>query len=189
PVPKDDVRCVSKEVIEDRSAVSLKLKASSNCEESKVKIQSVLQELCSEDCKLEIYQENNSDEILVSGKYVEDVTGMANKFNNDNIKDKEAVPRWGKNSKLVLVSLLLTGLLLAALLVAGYYLKTHRKNSKGVRLSFQVDEENQANTLVSVAPLPQEPVDKPTVNGESPPENGTNATPTTNGHSATQTTV
>lgn len=47
---------------------------------------------------------------------------------------EEAFPRWGKNSKLVLVSLLLTGLLLAALLVAGYYLKTHRKNSKGVRL-------------------------------------------------------
>lgn len=47
---------------------------------------------------------------------------------------ENAVPRWGKNSKLVLVSLLLTGLLLAALLVAGYYLKTHRKNSKGVRL-------------------------------------------------------
>lgn len=47
---------------------------------------------------------------------------------------EEAHPHWGKNSKLVLVSLLLTGLLLAALLVAGYYLKTHRKNSKGVRL-------------------------------------------------------
>lgn len=55
--------------------------------------------------------------------------------------------------------------------------------------SFQVDEENQANTLVSVAPLPQEPLDKPTVNGESPPENGTNPAPTTNGHSATQTPV
>lgn len=193
PVPKDDVTCVSKEAIGDKNAVSLKLKASSNCEDSKVKIESVLQELCGEDCKLVIYQEDNSDEILVSGKYVEDdVTGMTNKFNNDNIKDKtdvkEAVPRWGNNSKLVLVSLLLTGLLLAALLVAGYYLKTHRKNSKGVRLaeSFQVDEENQANTLVSVAPLPQEPLDKPTVNGESPPENGTNATPTTNGQSATQ---
>lgn len=51
-----------------------------------------------------------------------------------------AVPRWGKNSKLVLVSLLLTGLLLAALLVAGYYLKTHRKNSKGVRLVSVVKE-------------------------------------------------
>lgn len=55
--------------------------------------------------------------------------------------------------------------------------------------SFQVDEENQANTLVSVAPLPQEPVNKPTVNGESPPENGTNPAPTTNGHSQTQTPV
>ncbi|XP_070759583.1 hematopoietic progenitor cell antigen CD34 [Enoplosus armatus] len=196
PVPQDDVVCVSKEAVQDKNAVNLKLKASSNCKDTKVKIESVLQELCGEDCKLEIFQEDNSDEILVSGKYVEaDVAGMANKFNNDNIKDKtdveEAVPRWGKNSKLVLVSLLLTGLLLAALLVAGYYLKTHRKNSKGVRLaeSFQVDEENQANTLVSVAPLPQEPLDKPTANGESPPENGTNPAPTTNGHSATQTPV
>lgn len=196
PVPQDDVVCVSKEAVQDKNAVNLKLKAPSNCEQTRVKIESVLQELCGEDCKLEIYQEDGSDEILVSGKYVEDdVAGMANKFNNDNIKDKtdieEANPRWGKNSKLVLVSLLLAGLLLAALLVAGYYLKTHRKNSKGVRLAdtFQVDEENQANTLVSVAPLPQEPVDKPTVNGESPPENGNNPAPTTNGHSATQTPV
>lgn len=196
PVPQDDVVCVSKEVVQDKNAVNLRLKASSNCKDTKVKIESVLQELCGEDCKLDIYQEDNSDEIIVSGKYVEDdVAGMADKFNNDNIKDKtdveEAVPRWGKNSKLVLVSLLLSGLLLAALLVAGYYLKTHRKNSKGVRLaeSFQVDEENQANTLVSVAPLPQEPLDKPTVNGESPPENGNNTAPTTNGHSATQTPV
>ncbi|XP_054473552.1 hematopoietic progenitor cell antigen CD34 [Anoplopoma fimbria] len=195
-VPQDDVVCVSKEAVQDKNAVNLKLKASSSCKETKVKLESVLQELCGEDCKLDIYQEDNSDQILVSGKYVEDdVAGMADKFNNDNIKDKtdveEAVPRWGKNSKLVLVSLLLTGLLLAALLVAGYYLKTHRKNSKGVRLaeSFQVDEENQANTLVSVAPLPQEPLDKPTANGDSPPENGTNGAPTTNGHSATQTPV
>ncbi|XP_034725307.1 hematopoietic progenitor cell antigen CD34 [Etheostoma cragini] len=196
PVPQEDVVCVTKEAVQDKNAVNLKLKASSNCKDSKMKIESVLQQLCGEDCKLDIYQEDNSGEVLVSGKYVEDdVVGMANKFNNDNIKDKtdveEAVPRWGKNSKLVLVSLLLTGLLLAALLVAGYYLKTHRKNSKGVRLaeSFQVDEENQANTLVSVAPLPQEPLDKQTINGESPPENGTNPAPTTNGHSATQTPV
>ena len=48
---------------------------------------------------------------------------------------EDAVPRWGKNSRVVLVSLLLAGLLLAALLVAGYYLKTHRgNNAKGVRL-------------------------------------------------------
>ncbi|XP_056294399.1 hematopoietic progenitor cell antigen CD34 isoform X1 [Pseudoliparis swirei] len=195
-VPQDDVVCVSKEAVQDKNAVNLKLKASSSCKDTKVKIESVLQELCGEDCKLDLYQEDNSDQILVSGKYVEDdVAGMADKFNNDNIKDKtdveQAVPRWGKNSKLVLVSLLLTGLLLAALLVAAYYLKTHRKNSKGVRLaeSFQVDEENQANTLVSVAPLPQEPLDKPSANGESPAENGTNPAPTANGHSATQTPV
>ncbi|KAA8593238.1 hypothetical protein FQN60_009354 [Etheostoma spectabile] len=176
PVPQEDVVCVSKEAVQDKNAVNLKLKASSNCKDSKMKIESVLQQLCGEDCKLDIYQEDNSDEVFVSGKYT-DV--------------EEAVPRWGKNSKLVLVSLLLTGLLLAALLVAGYYLKTHRKNSKGVRLaeSFQVDEENQANTLVSVAPLPQEPLDKQTINVESPPENGTNPAPTTNGHSATQTPV
>ncbi|CAG11820.1 unnamed protein product [Tetraodon nigroviridis] len=158
-------------------------------ENTRAKLQSVLQDLCGEDCKLEIFQEDKSDEIIVSGNYVEaDVSGMTSKFNNDNIKDKtgveNAVTRWRQKSKLVLVSLLLTGLLLAALLVAGYYLKTHRRSSKGVRLaeSFQVDEENQANTLVSVAPLPQEPLDKPTVNRESPPENGTS--PTTNGHSA-----
>uniref|UniRef100_A0A3Q3WQL8 Uncharacterized protein n=1 Tax=Mola mola TaxID=94237 RepID=A0A3Q3WQL8_MOLML len=187
----DDVICVSKEAVQDKNGINLKLKAASNCENTKVKIESVLQELCGEDCKLEIYQEDNSDETIISGKHVEDVSGMTNKFNNDNIKDKtgveNAVTRWRKNSKLVLVSLLVTGLLLAALLVAGYYFKTHRKNSKGVRLAeIQVDEENQANTLVSVAPLPQEPLDKPTVNGESPPENGTSPTPTTNGHSASQ---
>lgn len=196
PVPQDDVICVSKEAVQDKNAVNLKLKEPSSCKDTKVKIESVLQELCGEDCKLEIYQEDNTDDIIVAGKYVEaDVAGMANKFNNDNIKDKtdvkDATVQWGRNSKLVLVSLLLAGLVLAALLVAGYYLKTHRKNSKGVRLaeSFQVDEENQANTLVSVAPLPQEPLDKPTVNGESPPENGTGAAPTTNGHSTAQTSV
>ncbi|XP_068171446.1 hematopoietic progenitor cell antigen CD34 isoform X2 [Antennarius striatus] len=192
-LPLDGVVCVGKEAIQDKNGVNLKLKAASNCENSKAKIESVLQELCDRDCKLEIFQEDNTDEIIVSGQYVEaDVSGMTKKFNNDNIKIKtdveEAAPRWERNSKLVLVSMLLSGLLLAAFLVSGYYLKTHRKNSKGVRLaeSFQVDDENQANTLVSVAPLPQEPLDKPVVNGESPPENGNNPTPTTNGHSATQ---
>ncbi|KAK7916723.1 hypothetical protein WMY93_012484 [Mugilogobius chulae] len=194
-IKQDDVVCVTKEAVQHKNAVSLKLKSNSNCEDTKTKIVSVLEELCGEDCKLQLYQEDNTNQILVAGDYVEaDVGGMANKFNNDNIKDKtdveEAAPHWGKSSKLVLVSVLLAGLVLAALLVAGYYLKTHRKNSKGVRLaeSFQVDEENQANTLVSVAPLPQEPVDKPTLNGESPPpENGTSQAPTTNGHSANQT--
>ncbi|XP_029531484.1 hematopoietic progenitor cell antigen CD34-like isoform X2 [Oncorhynchus nerka] len=181
-IPEAGVMCVDKEAVQDRDAVSLKLKASSSCEETRSKIESVLEHLCGVDCKLEVFQEDDSNEILIFGQYIEaDAKGMAEKFNNDNIKDKidfeEAVPRWGKNSKLVLVSLLLTGLLLAILLIAGYYLKTHRPPPKGARLAeegFQVDEENQANTLVSVAPLqPQEPLDKPP----------------TNGHSATQTPV
>lgn len=40
-------------------------------EDTRVRIESVLRELCGEDCKLKIFQEDNSDEILVSGKYVE----------------------------------------------------------------------------------------------------------------------
>ncbi|XP_046881647.1 hematopoietic progenitor cell antigen CD34-like [Hypomesus transpacificus] len=197
-LPEADVMCVNKEKVQDKDAVSLTLKTSSSCEETRLKIESVLEHLCGPDCKLEVYQEDNTNQILISGPYIdEDAKGMAEKFNNDNIKDKidveDAVPRWGKNSRVVLVSLLLAGLLLAALLVAGYYLKTHRgNNAKGVRLaeSFQVDEENQANTLVSVAPLqPQEPVDKPTVNGESSPDDGRSQSTPTNGHSATQTPV
>ncbi|RXN35866.1 hematopoietic progenitor cell antigen CD34 [Labeo rohita] len=116
---------------------------------------------------------------------------MAGKFNNDNITDKveveEAISYMGQRSKIVLISLLITGLLLAALLIAGYLLKINREQSKGLRLaedSFQVDQENQGNTLLSVAPLPQqEPLDKPIINGESP------ESPPTNGHSATQTQV
>lgn len=51
---------------------------------------------------------------------------------------------------------------------------------------FQVDEENQANTLVSVAPLQsQEPLVKPTSNGEFPESQP----PPNNGQPATQTSV
>lgn len=40
-------------------------------EETKAKIQSVLEHLCGEDCKLEIYQKDNTDEIIVSGDSIE----------------------------------------------------------------------------------------------------------------------
>ncbi|XP_016085849.1 uncharacterized protein [Sinocyclocheilus grahami] len=186
---KVNVVCVDKIPVRYKYDVLLKLKASSTCEETKVRIQSVLEHLCGEDCKLEIYQEDNTDEIIVYGDSIEaDPEGMAGKFNNDNITDKveveEAVSRMGQHSKIVLISLLITGLLLAALLIAGYLLKTNRGQSKGLRLaedSFQVDQENQGNTLLSVAPLPQQqPLDKPIINGESP------ESPPNNGHSATQ---
>ncbi|XP_050969266.1 uncharacterized protein si:ch211-286o17.1 isoform X1 [Labeo rohita] len=189
---KGNVICVDKIPERYKNNVLLKLKASSTCEETKVRIQSVLEHLCGEDCKLEIYQKDDTDEIIVYGDSIEaDPEGMAGKFNNDNITDKveveEAISYMGQRSKIVLISLLITGLLLAALLIAGYLLKINREQSKGLRLaedSFQVDQENQGNTLLSVAPLPQqEPLDKPIINGESP------ESPPTNGHSATQTQV
>ncbi|KAI4881019.1 hypothetical protein NFI96_011265 [Prochilodus magdalenae] len=184
------VVCVDEAAVRGKESVKLKLKTLSNCEENKAKIQSVLEHLCSD--KLEIYQRDNTDEMIVTGQCIQDDSkGMTEKFNNDNIKDKigfvEAVPSLVKHSNTVLVSILLSGGLLAALLIAAYILKTHRTHAKGVRLaeeSFQVDEQNQGNTLLSVAPLPpQEPLDKPTSNGESP------ESPPTNGHSATQTPV
>ncbi|XP_056316410.1 uncharacterized protein si:ch211-286o17.1 isoform X2 [Danio aesculapii] len=189
---KGNVVCVNKKPEQYKHDVLLKLKASSTCEKTKDSIQSVLDVLCGEDCKLEIYQIDNTNEVIVYGDSIEaDPEGMAGKFNIDNIIDKvnveEAVANIDQRSKIVLISILIAGLLLAALLIAGYILKTHRGNSKGMRLaedSFQVDQENQGNTLLSVAPLPQqEPLDKPIINGESPDS------PPTNGHNASQTQV
>ncbi|KAI4883591.1 hypothetical protein NFI96_020707, partial [Prochilodus magdalenae] len=92
----------------------------------------------------------------------------------------------------VFVSLLVTGLLIAALLIGGYVWKNRRSNGKGMKLaddSVMADEENQGNTLVSVAPLnPPEPQEKPSLNGESPEAVKTQNPPTaTNGHSTTKT--
>uniref|UniRef100_A0A3P9PE04 CD34 molecule n=1 Tax=Poecilia reticulata TaxID=8081 RepID=A0A3P9PE04_POERE len=83
------VICVTKEVVEEKNAVLVKLKSSTKCGDTKTKITQVLHELCGEECKLEIYQEDDTDHVLVSGKNVEDdVIGMVNKFNNDSIKGK-----------------------------------------------------------------------------------------------------
>ncbi|KAG9269131.1 hematopoietic progenitor cell antigen CD34-like [Astyanax mexicanus] len=107
---------------------------------------------------------------------------------------ESAMPEHGKSSPAVFVSLLVTGLVVAAALIGAYLWKNNRRtNSKGMKLaneSVMADEENQGNTLVSVAPLnpPQEPQEKPSLNGESQeavkPQNPPAAT---NGHSATKT--
>ncbi|XP_055068553.2 uncharacterized protein [Misgurnus anguillicaudatus] len=188
----EHVMCVDEIPERYKHNVELKLKSPSTCEETKAKIQSVLEHLCGEDCKLEIYQEDNTDKIIVYGDSIEaNPEEMADKFNNDNILDKveveEAVSRTSQRSKVVFVSVLIAGLLLAALLIAGYLLKTRQEEPKGLRLaeeSYPVDQQSQGNTLLSDAPLPQqEPLDKPVINGES-----TESAPT-NGHSGTQTQV
>ncbi|XP_039508576.1 putative uncharacterized protein DDB_G0290521 [Pimephales promelas] len=97
------------------------------------------------------------------------------------------------SSPAVFVSVLVTGLLLAALIVGIYYFKSHRRsNGKGMKLaeeSYMADEENQGNTLVSVAPLNQpEPQEKPSLNGESQEAVKPQTPPAaTNGHSTTKT--
>uniref|UniRef100_A0A6Q2Y7M4 Uncharacterized protein n=1 Tax=Esox lucius TaxID=8010 RepID=A0A6Q2Y7M4_ESOLU len=102
----------------------------------------------------------------------------------------EAAPQRGENPPTVLISLLITGLLLAAALIGGYCLKNHcGHNAKGMRLAeeaYPVDEENQGNTLVSVAPLnPPETLEKP-ANGDSQ-EAAKTQPPPTNGHSTPKT--
>ncbi|XP_051736634.1 uncharacterized protein cd34 [Ctenopharyngodon idella] len=97
------------------------------------------------------------------------------------------------SSPVVFVSVLVTGLLLAAIIIGIYYFKCHRRsNGKGMKLaeeSYMADEENQGNTLVSVAPLNQpEPQEKPSLNGESQEAVKPQTPPAaTNGHSTTKT--
>ncbi|XP_064160688.1 hematopoietic progenitor cell antigen CD34-like isoform X2 [Anguilla rostrata] len=191
--PTGDIQCVDKEALKDRHAVKLMLKDASSCEETKAKLKELMGDLCGPDCDIKIYQEDSSPEVFVSGKA--DANGMANKFNSPGIKEKlgvvEASPQREEHPPTVLVALLLTGLLLAALLIGGYCLRNHRsQQAKGAKLAEEpVDQENQGNTLVSVAPLhPQEPQDKPSANGESPEGVKTEAPPT-NGHSAAKSPV
>ncbi|XP_062871962.1 uncharacterized protein cd34 [Trichomycterus rosablanca] len=88
--------------------------------------------------------------------------------------------------------LLVTGLLLAAALIGGHVWKNHRcSKGKGMALAEEscvADEENQGNTLVSVAPLnPPESQEKPSQNGESLESVKLQNPPNTiNGHSATK---
>ncbi|KAA8591306.1 hypothetical protein FQN60_002249, partial [Etheostoma spectabile] len=96
------------------------------------------------------------------------------------------------SSSSVFWGVLVTGLLAAIAITVGYLKCPRRSDAKGVRLAeeaYPADQENQGNTLVSVAPLnpPPESPEKPSVNGESPEEAKTQPPPPTNGHSTTKT--
>ncbi|KAL6483381.1 hypothetical protein MHYP_G00082530 [Metynnis hypsauchen] len=194
------VNCVEKEAVQDKKAVMVELKTPSSCDETKNKIKAQINQLCNTSCFFEIFQEENSKSVIVTGSEIkDDVTGMADQI--AAIKDLGVVAALAKpqstqppkkESPAVLVSLLVAGLALAAGLIGGYVWKNHRSNAKGMKLaeeSMMPDEENQGNTLVSVAPLnPPEPQEKPSLNGESPEAVKTQNPPAaTNGHSATKT--
>ncbi|XP_066559737.1 serine-rich adhesin for platelets [Amia ocellicauda] len=195
-------QCVSKEDIKDKDAVNLVISRPSNCADTLEVLKHYQGQLCENDCQVQVFQKENTNKILITSNKIEaNAQEMADTLKEGDISAKlgiqEATPRWGKRSPTVLVSLLLAGLLLAALLIGVYCFKTRQNHtSKGMRLAeepYQTDEENQGNTLVSVAPLnPPEPQEKPSINGESaetvknhPPPHST-ATTTTNGHSASK---
>ncbi|KAG9332691.1 hypothetical protein JZ751_014789 [Albula glossodonta] len=192
------VQCVDKEEVSNKDAVELKLQEASSCEHTRDKLLNISMSSCKHACTLYIYQQEGSPTVIITGPGVEgNVKDMAEMFNREDNKEKlgvmEAFPVWGKHPPTVLVALLVSGLLLAALLIAGYCLKERRSHSsKGMRLaeeSYQADEENQGNTLVSVAPLnPPETHEKPSLNGGESPDGGkSQPQPTaTNGHSTTK---
>ncbi|KAI7794328.1 uncharacterized protein cd34 [Triplophysa rosa] len=138
----------------------------------------------------------NPSSVFIAGKTEsrqeeETISGLNKSLTSE---EPEVTNENASGSSAVFVSVLVTGLLLAAMIIGAYYFKQHRKtNGKGgmklTEESYMADEENQGNTLVSVAPLNQpEPQEKPSLNGESPEGVITQTPPAaTNGHSTTKT--
>ncbi|XP_036447191.1 uncharacterized protein si:dkey-261h17.1 [Colossoma macropomum] len=196
------VRCVEKEAVQDRVAVKVELETASNCDATRSKIEAQMRQLCPElNCNFEIFQEENSKNVIVTGSNVTgDVNGIADRLAGIKADlgvvtasaEQQSNQKPKIQSPAVFVSVLVAGLALGAGLVGGYLWKNRHSNAKGMKLaeeSMMPDEENQGNTLVSVAPLnPPEPQEKPSLNGESPEAVKTQNPPAaTNGHSATKT--
>ncbi|XP_054639160.1 uncharacterized protein LOC129185755 [Dunckerocampus dactyliophorus] len=190
---KPVVECVGKEEIEESKAVKAVV-TTTNCEDTKVHIQDSNVWCYTENCRIKVYQEGNNVR-MVRNDAKQQTLAEALK---GELKDKlgvanvEAPSSSSSSNRSVFVGILITGLLVAAAIVAAYCKCQRRTDSKGVKLAeeaYPVDQENQGNTLVSVAPLnpPAETQEKPSVNGESPEAAKTEPTPPTNGHSATKT--
>ncbi|XP_066528239.1 uncharacterized protein cd34 [Hoplias malabaricus] len=178
----------------EKNAVRVELASPSNCDVTIAKIMSQIHNLCSnKSCNISIFHED-SQNITLIGDGVPKLEAMINEYKKElGIKNvPNSVPSKGKEPKSVFVPLLVTGLILAAALIGAYVWKNKRSNAKGIKLaneSVKADEENQGNTLVSVAPLkPLETQEKPSLNGESPEAvKTTNPPEATNGHSTTKT--
>nr|XP_057908209.1 uncharacterized protein cd34 [Doryrhamphus excisus] len=188
------VECVGKEEIEESNAVKAVV-TTTNCEDTKTLIQGSRFLWChTENCRIKVYQEGNNIRMVRDDAKQHTLADAL----KGELKDKlgvanvEAPSSSSSSNRSVFVGILITGLLVAAAIVAAYCKCQRRTDSKGVKLAeeaYPVDQENQGNTLVSVAPLnpPAETQEKPNVNGESPEAAKTEPTPPTNGHSATKT--
>ncbi|XP_034731641.1 uncharacterized protein si:dkey-261h17.1 [Etheostoma cragini] len=185
-----EVVCVGKEDVPESNAVKVEL-ATDDCETSKRIIRDNPAGWCSkEKCNLKIFQDSNT--MLVAS---EDATlaSLARALEGEHLKEKLGVTKTETpSSSSVFWGILVTGLFAALAIIVGYLKCQRRSDTKGVRLAeeaYPADQENQGNTLVSVAPLnpPPESPEKPSVNGESPEEAKTQPPPPTNGHSTTKT--
>ncbi|XP_078111838.1 uncharacterized protein cd34 [Sander vitreus] len=187
-----DVMCVGKEDVLESNAVKVEL-ATDHCEASKRILTENPAGWCSgEKCNLKIFQESNT--MLVTSDDAP-LASLARTLESEHLKDKLGVTKTetpSSSGSSVFVGILVSGLLAALAIVVGYLKCPRRSDTKGVRLAeeaYPADQENQGNTLVSVAPLnpPPETPEKPSVNGESPEEAKTQPPPPTNGHSTTKT--
>ncbi|XP_051913864.1 uncharacterized protein cd34 [Hippocampus zosterae] len=189
------VECVGKGMIDESKAVEAVV-AYTDCIDTKRILQNSGIQCYTEKCYIKVYQEGNIIRMVRNNAKPETLVEAL----KGELKDKLGVTKWkaplsssssSSSGRSVFVGILVSGLLLAAAIVAGYCKCQRRTESKGVKLAeeaYPVDQENQGNTLVSVAPLspPTETQDKPNVNGEAPEADKTEPPPT-NGHSATKT--
>lgn len=193
-VPKavvPDVKCVEEKDISESNAVKAVV-VTSDCEATKKVIQENPAGWCpKENCNLEIFQDGNK--VLVASEDA-NLGTLAEALQSEDLKNKlevKDVKYPSSSGSSVFVGILITGLLAALAIAIGYFKCQRRADTKGVRLAeeaYPADQENQGNTLVSVAPLnpPPETQEKPSVNGESP-EAAKTQPPPTNGHSTAKT--
>ncbi|XP_008291610.1 uncharacterized protein cd34 [Stegastes partitus] len=187
-----DVNCVGEELSPESIAIKAEV-ATTDCEATKLIIQENPAAWCDkENCKLEIFQEGNK--VSVASNDAKAST-LAEALQSKTLKDKLGLTKAevpSSSNYSVFVGILITGLLAALALTVGYFKCQRRPDPKGAKLAeeaYPADQENQGNTLVSVAPLnpPPETQEKPSVNGESPEAAKTQPPPPTNGHSTAKT--
>ncbi|XP_023147426.2 uncharacterized protein cd34 [Amphiprion ocellaris] len=184
-----DVTCVGEEHRPETNAIKAVVDTK-DCEATKRIIQENPAAWCNkETCLLEIFQDGNKVSVASNDA---DKSTLLSALQSKNLKDKLGLPETKSSNYSVFVGILITGLLAALAITLGYFKCQRRPDTKGVKLAeeaYPVDQENQGNTLVSVAPLnpPPETPEKPSVNGESPEAAKTQPPPPTNGHSTTKT--
>lgn len=184
-----DVTCVGEDHQPETNAIKAVVDTK-DCETTKSILQKYPAAWCNKDtCQLEIFQDGNKVSVASADA---DKSTLHSALHSKDLKEKLGLPETKSSNYSVFWGTFITGLLAALAITLGYFKCQRRPDTKGVKLAeeaYPVDQENQGNTLVSVAPLnpPPETPEKPSVNGESPEAAKTQPPPPTNGHSTTKT--